>query len=295
MTVPAQRSAATSTIGAQARICCLCRPEIEMKVQPGQHPQSDATVSRISARRRRIRDLAELVDVLTARVARLDAAADHRAAFCRAYAMHAACLRRASAADAFGSAAAWVERLEIEAATRYLRALDAWDRGDMFATPAPWRAAFAMSHHGDTSPADSVRLGVYALACYELPLAIARIGLDDGERAAAEAAFARVSALLAANVGAIGEALARYLPQSAALGRGSAGSRAVAAEWLGLLRHRAWLDGFALLDAWDADARAAVFARIEREALRAELQTRVTAAALGRANGEGACWRFARR
>ena len=152
-----------------------------------------------------------------------------------------------------------------------------------------------MTRHGDTSPADCVRLGVYALTCYELPLAIARIGLEQCERAAAEAAFARVSALLAANVGAMGEALATYLPRSAALGRGSAGSRAVAAEWLGLLRHRACLDGFALIDAVDADACAAVFARIEREALRAELQTPVTAAALGRANGEGARWRFARR
>ena len=295
MTVPAQRSAAISTIGAQARICCLCRPEIEMKLQHGQHSKSDATVSGRSAWRDRIRDVAELVDVLTARVARLDAAGDHRAPFCRAYAMHASCLRRAAAAGAFGTAAAWVERLEIEAATRYLRALDAWDRGDMFATPAPWRAAFAMSRYGDTSPADCVRLGVYALICYELPRAIARIGLDEGERAAAEAAFARVSALLAANVGAMGEALAMYVPRSAVLGRGSAGSPAVAAEWLGLFRHRAWLDGFALLDAVDADARATASARIEREALRAELQTRVTAAALGRAHGEGARWRFARR
>jgi hypothetical protein len=209
----------------------------------------------------RISDLAELADVLTARHARLQAASDARAAFCRVYAAYSACLARAADAGAFGAGAGWIARLEIEAATQYVRALDAWDRRNLFGTAAAWRAAFAATKYGAVTSSSALRLAFFAHLGYDLPLAVARAGFDGLPQDDAERAFTCASELLAAHAGAMAELLEGN-------GQKRVG-RPFTAESLATLRVRAWNEGRALAAAPDDDQRAAFFAQIERAVLRA--------------------------
>jgi hypothetical protein len=208
----------------------------------------------------RIGDLAELADVLTARHARLQSAGDARAAFCRVYAAYVACLARAADAGAFGAGGDWIARLEIEAATQYVRALDAWDRRNLFGMAAVWRATFAASKYGAVTPSSALRLAFFAHLGYDLPLALARAGLDGLSEDDAERAFTCASELLAAHAGAMAELVTHD-------GRDRA-CRPFTAEALATLRVRAWNDGRELAAA-DDDARGTLFAGIERAALRA--------------------------
>jgi hypothetical protein len=208
----------------------------------------------------RISDLAELADVLTARHARLYSAGDARAPFCRVYAAYSACLARAAEAGAFDAGAGWIARLEIEAATQYLGALDAWDRRNLFGIAAVWRAAFAATKYGAVTAASALRLAFFAHLGYDLPLALARAGFDGVAEDAAERAFICASELLAAHAGAMAELLERDAPGRAA--------RPFTAQSLATLRLGAWTDGRELGAAAE-DQRAAIFSHIELAALRA--------------------------
>ncbi len=199
-------------------------------------------------RRPYIAGFAELLDVLTARLHRLDAAHDRRAAFCGAYIRYVAGVRALASAGGLGDAADWTERLEVDFARQYLRALDGWDRRDFSGTPAPWRAVFAQSRHAGLAPHDDLRLHIDAHFAYDLPIALARTGLNPAHRRQREAAYRAVTRIAAD-----------------CLFAGTAAP--MAADWLDVLRRRAWADAVALYDAEDADQRASVFAAIERDTM----------------------------
>ncbi len=213
--------------------------------------------------------LAELIDVLTARLGRLEAAHDHRAAFCRAYAMYVDGLRSLIDRDGVGASAGWIEQIELDVARRYLRALDAWDRHDMAGTPAPWRAAFAKSKLGGLSVHEDLRLSIYAHTAYELPLALARADLSPRQRSMHADAYRTVTTLLTGSGGAFcGAALRTYAATPSivrALGRGDG---AMSGEWIEAMRRRAWCEALALYDAHRDVERSAAFGHIETAALK---------------------------
>lgn len=70
----------------------------------------------------------------------------------------------------------WVERWDVVFADLYLRAVDAWDRGE---SPAePWRVAFGAGRDGQLPPLRHVLLGMNAHINYDLPLALLDV-IDD--------------------------------------------------------------------------------------------------------------------
>jgi hypothetical protein len=226
-------------------------------------------VAEAPSRRPAIGSLAELSDVLTARLSRLDAAHDHRAAFCRTYAAYTDGLRTHIDSGAAGESGPWIEHIELDLAHRYLHALDAWDRHDMAGTPPPWRAAFAKSKHGCLSVYDDLRLSICAHIAYELPLAIARSDLSARERSMHAGAYRTVTALLARSGDAFcGAALRTYVAAPSivrALGRGDG---AMSGEWIEAMRRRAWCEALALYDAHREVERSAAFGHIETSALK---------------------------
>lgn len=177
----------------------------------------------------------------------LECAHDLRAGSCLALSQRLTLVETQLQAGRAGDAADWLERLQIEQANAYLRALDGWDRGDFALTPAPWRTVFSMERRGYLRPADALRLESAVHTVYDLPLAIARAATLGHTRDARYATFMKWCSLPAKEGGGM---LARLRIHGAAK------------------RERAaWRDGLALRDA-DEGGRRAVFARIEEAALR---------------------------
>jgi hypothetical protein len=197
---------------------------------------------------------ADLVRLLERRLRTLECGRDARAVFVRVRLAQLREVHAAFEAGRFGTDAAWVERLEIEHAHAYLRADDAWGRGQVALTPAPWRAIFVQcGRHGN----DSAILAAATIAhlSYDLPLAVARAG---GEAQMASA-FERVTRIYvdqwpAAAVSTVN----RGLSHRAAV--------RVTSDWQRELRGQAWDDAVDLTDD-DEHVRSVAFTRIELAAV----------------------------
>jgi len=185
--------------------------------------------------------LTEALDLLTGRYSLLDAAGDRRAAYCRIYARYIAALRREVAAGTFGAAAPWLAGIELDAARRFLAAVDQWGCRNMWSVPAPWRAAFTLT--ADAS-GDGIATSLRAHLSYELPLAIARAGTVRG----AAAAFKRAGRIFAA-------------------------AAPLHAHDIAVLHAAAWREGAALAAAGD-DQREAVYRRLQMDTMQAIVQGR---------------------
>ncbi len=70
----------------------------------------------------------------------------------------------------------WVERWDVVFADLYLRAGEAWERGE--SPPEPWRVAFAAARDERLPPLRHVLLGMNAHINYDLPLALLDV-IDD--------------------------------------------------------------------------------------------------------------------
>lgn len=228
----------------------------------------DAPIHRIRAARwfEHARDRHELVRLLESRARALECAHDARAPFARAYLMHAAAVRELLDTDALDGAAAWAERLLLELAHEYLRALDSWDRGYRSMTPTPWRAVFSASH---TASCDASRLLDASLAthlAYDLPLVLGRTRTDDVLPSHA-AAFIVLTHTLGEQARAVAHSIARRAagPSTGLLALTARSDAVHEPE----LRRAAWDFGTALAAADDDRTRSAVFARIERDAVEA--------------------------
>jgi len=110
---------------------------------------------------------------------RMECAHDARAAYARAYAERLTRLAgRLSAEDA--RCREWLQSIVVEHAHRYLRALESWDSGDAALTPAPWRAVFALARR--RAPKTIRPLCERVHLSFDLPLAVARVALPEGDR-----------------------------------------------------------------------------------------------------------------
>ncbi|MEX2225938.1 MAG: DUF5995 family protein [Dehalococcoidia bacterium] len=200
----------------------------------------------------RLTNLSEMVDALDDRASALHCGRDRRKGFAECYARHAELVEALRRAGVFGSAAGWIERLMLEQASQYFRALDAWDGADFSLTPAPWRAVYARARYEDIPDDELSRLSAVVHTAYDLPLALARCPFEESDATEAHAAFERLPALVISETAPRGSALPwRRRPLTSDIS----------------LRARAWEDGMRLLDVGDAENLRAAFIRMETRVL----------------------------
>jgi hypothetical protein len=203
----------------------------------------------------------ELVRLLETWVRALECARDGRAAFAR---LRWAQLRRVGGlleSGGFGDAGAWVERLELEHVHQYLRAADSWDRGEPSLTAMPWRAIFAHERSRDAYAVASLQTGAIAHLAYDLPLALARVGVTTADGADTALAYERLAGVYAMTT-------AEALREMAARGRRQHRTErpAITGAWQRELRAQAWDDALALIDGNERE-REVAFKRIELAAM----------------------------
>jgi uncharacterized protein DUF5995 len=212
--------------------------------------------------------LSELTGVLESRVQALTCAKDARAAFCQLQTAQLTHVTGLLDSGGFGPAGAWIERLELEHAHQYLRAADSWDHGDRGdAAPAltamPWRAIFAHERGHNAIVADSLRLGTIVHLSYDLPLALASIGVTTTNHVDTQTAYMRLTEIYAMTT----DAAVRVVT---ALNRRSHMPRherpAITGAWQHELRAQAWDDAIAL-SSRDEHEREVAFKRIELAAM----------------------------
>lgn len=196
--------------------------------------------------------LGELVDALDERASALHCGHDQRKAFAEDYARHAELIEAMRRAGVFGDAGTWIERLMLEQAGQYFRALDAWDGGDVALTPAPWRAVYARARYEELPDDELSRLSAVVHAAYDLPLALARCPFDGIDAHMARTAYERIPAFVITGGASRGSGLPwRKRPITSDAG----------------LRAKAWEDGALLLDAPNGEALRAAFIRMETRVL----------------------------
>jgi len=196
--------------------------------------------------------LSELVDALDDRASALHCGHDQRKAFAEDYARHAELVEAMRRAGVFGDAAAWVERLMLEQAGHYFRALDAWDCGDLSLTPAPWRAVYARARYEELPDEELSRLSAVVHTAYDMPLALARCPFDGIDMLRIRRAYDSLPAFVIAEAAAHGPGLPwRKRPITSDIS----------------MRTRAWDDGMLLFEAADAEALRGAFVRMETRVL----------------------------
>jgi len=196
--------------------------------------------------------LIELVDLLDDRAGALECAHDRRRGFAFTYARHVELVEAMRRAGVFDAAGPWLQRLLLEQAGQYLRALDTWDSGDLSLTPAPWRAIFARARYEDIPDGELAQLSAVVHTAYDLPLALARCPFDDIGASQARRAFDRIPALVIADGASPLRAFPwRRRPLSSDIG----------------MRATAWDDGVRLLDADSGEALRDAFTRLETRIL----------------------------
>ncbi|NJC74283.1 hypothetical protein HC031_31895 [Planosporangium thailandense] len=149
--------------------------------------------------------IAALITRMGADLDRLRAADDPRRFFHATYLRTTVAVAEAIDRSLFADPA-WLERLDVEFADLYLRALDADRAGGP--VPAPWRLAFAATRgRRRLAPVHHVLLGMNAHINYDLPQALLAVidpaEFDDAARLAARAAdHGRVDEILVTRVDA---------------------------------------------------------------------------------------------
>lgn len=210
-------------------------------------------------------------------IARMDAlasvwltGADGRGTFLACYRLMTGSMRGAS--DRFADPA-WVDRLLVRFADYYFDGLDAYDR-DPDAAPPAWRLA----HDSCREPHAELQrllLGISAHINVDLPLTVEELlapewpALDAAAREVRRADFLAVNEVIGATVDAVQDSVVEAAVPvlkvfDVLLGRLD---EFVASRLLYGWRDRAWENAVALVEAPDADARAAVVAGMERDAL----------------------------
>jgi hypothetical protein len=207
-----------------------------------------------------IQGLAEMLDT---RARALDCGRDGRAPFARLRAAQMGRIAGLLESGGFGSAGAWIERLELEQTHHYLRASDSWDRGEPSLTTMPWRAIFAHERARDGDAEAALQAGTIAHLAYDLPLALARVGKTTTDGVDTAAAYARLSGIY---VMTCDETVRAAMAGDRRAGhRGIAGAP-ITGAWHEELRSQAWDDAMSLIEG-DEHAREVAFKRIELAAM----------------------------
>jgi hypothetical protein len=196
--------------------------------------------------------LSALVDALDERASALHCGHDRRKAFTEDYARHAELVEAMRRAGVFGPATPWIERLMLEHAGHYFRALDAWDAGDMSLTPAPWRAVFSRPRFDELPDSELSRLCAVVHTSYDLPLALARCPFAGMDPVDVRRAWDRIPAFVVTD---------GPVPKHGPPWRRRPITSDVA------MRAQAWDDGMRLLEAPTSDDVRAAFVRMETRVL----------------------------
>jgi len=208
-------------------------------------------------------NLEALSAMLHGRADAMMAARDARAVFCGAYARYIDGVRRDIERGVFGEGAGWIERLELEHAHQYLRALDAWDLGDNCITPSPWRLVFAILRHQPPTAADALRMCLTVHLQYDLPLVLARTPVEAERPACVGAAYRTATKLSSRSARALAAWTSSFEPRWFARRLLRVSGREIRS-----MREQAWADGAALLDTDDANSRGALVSSIEQRIMR---------------------------
>jgi hypothetical protein len=206
--------------------------------------------------------LGELANLLESRVRALECAKDARASFCQLRTAQTGRVARLLESGGFSDAGAWIERLELEHTHQYLRAADSWDRGDGSLTAMPWRAIFA-HERSRANVTDSLRLGAVAHLVYDLPLALARIGVETTEHVDTSAAYGQLTEVYAMTTD---ESVRAVTSPSLRAHSVRHEPPAISAASQRELRAQAWDDALAL-NSSDEREREVAFKRIELAAM----------------------------
>jgi hypothetical protein len=124
----------------------------------------------------------ELIARLEETVARYDAARSRMSIYPSTYLLVTRRFRDALESGGGGfEDRAWVERVERHFATRFFRALEAYEAGSAADVPECWKTAFAAATGGRTTLVQDLALAVNARLNYDLPLALMTAGIGEGE------------------------------------------------------------------------------------------------------------------
>lgn len=203
-----------------------------------------------------------------------DGAADQRAVFLSCYEMMTAAMLLAVGERGFGDPA-WVNRLLDRFAEYYFDAVAAYDR-DPATAPRAWQLAHDSCRDTDAWPLRRLLLGINANINYDLALTVAELlarewaDLTPEQRAVRLGDYRRVNDIIARTIDEVQDELLEPLMPvlrvvDIVMG---AGDELIVSRVLVGWRDRAWDNAIQLVEAADADVRAAVVLGMEAEALR---------------------------
>jgi hypothetical protein len=201
--------------------------------------------------------------------ARLEARGDHRAAFAATYAMQVHDMAIEVSEPGRYRDPAWMTRLALDFAQRYLDAFAAHEAGDRAAVPAGWRLALDRARAGDGPLMGDVLLAMNVHITHDLAVSAAAVGPTPDHRAD----FMRFNETMRRNVERVQALLeARFLRPGGSLVGALDAALGPVDEWvagqaISRLRERAWDDAVRLRQEGPAaqarlDERAAKVGRV---------------------------------
>jgi len=195
----------------------------------------------------------------------LDDACDHRAVFALTYLITTQGFREYLSdrrEPAFFADEAGIIQLDRAFANLYFDAVERYGNG---IAPPAWRIAFDAAREGRTNAVQDIFLGMNAHIQRDLPVALAAVGIVDGNGVSRKPDHNRINEILSAVLDGIEDELAaRYDPLiSLADAKPSPADEEGALEMLKSWREGAWRNAERLTLAKTAAARAKVMAQIE--------------------------------
>lgn len=198
----------------------------------------------------------------------LDKKCDHDAVFALTYLRTTEKFRESTREQDFFSDPSFLIHQDAVFADYYFRAYDAWHGGDKSKVPPAWAIAFKAADKRSVSALGNILLGMGGHVNHDLPLVLAEIGLVRPDGTSRKPDHDRVNRFLQQLVGPLLDEVAqRYDPTvtRTSLGRTTLDETALF-QILALWREQAWRNAELLVAAPTPAVRAAVEAKIAREA-----------------------------
>ena len=128
-----------------------------------------------------LRNLEEVIESFASQEQVYRQARDRRSVFLTIYLMMSSEMKRRIEAGEFLDNQ-WMTRYVVAFANFYVRALAAYERGDLEAVPKAWRIAFDASRSGDSLVLQDLLLGINAHINNDLALALHGVSIDPGRQ-----------------------------------------------------------------------------------------------------------------
>jgi hypothetical protein len=156
-----------------------------------------------------VHSIPELVDRLGGLIARFDAARSRLSVYPTVYLDVSRRFKDAIAQPGFFGEPAFVEALDLNFATLYLRALDAYEAGRARELPLTWAITLQAASDGRTSILQDVLLALNVRLNHDLAIALHRAGVTEGDSATRVADYLRIHELFHASIDPVQKILAR--------------------------------------------------------------------------------------